>query len=361
MSIETKFFRSNRGFIECHAMVHASDASRPFAEQLHEIETDMQRFRTENPALKPVFKRYFLTDIAAQHAELESAISHSDCAVSLVGQPPLDGTQVALWIILKSGVKLSRHGDLYIEDDGVCRHVWATGLQSSEGDLYEKTQRLFAGYAAQLQSLGLHFSDDCIRTWIFVRDIDRRYREVVRARRDFFHTVGLTENTHYIASTGIEGLGTVPASGVMMDVYAVGGLKAGRQHYLHAPSHLNPTHEYGVTFERGVAIDYDDRRHIFISGTASINNRGEIMHEGDIRGQTLRMLENIERLLSEANVGFRDVMSMIVYLRNASDCEMVKSIFDERFPAIPKALTLAPICRPGWLVETECIAIASLQ
>lgn len=47
--------------------------------------------------------------------------------------------------------------------------------------------------------------------------------------------------------------------------------------YLYARTHLNPTYEYGVSFERGTAVDFEDRRQIIISGTASINNHGEIV------------------------------------------------------------------------------------
>ena len=39
----------------------------------------------------------------------------------------------------------------------------------------------------------------------------------------------------------------------------------------------------------------------------------------------------------------------------------VKSLFDERFPNIPTVITLAPVCRPTWLVEMECIAVKESQ
>ncbi len=67
-----------------------------------------------------------------------------------------------------------------------------------------------------------------------------------------------------------------------MDTYAVDGLKSEQIHYLYAPTHLNPTYEYGVSFERGTYVDYGDRRQVFISGTASINNKGEVVCPGDI-------------------------------------------------------------------------------
>ena len=120
---------------------------------------------------------------------------------------------------------------------------------------------------------------------------------------------------------------------------------------------MNPTYEYGVSFERGTYIDYGDRRHVLISGTASINNKGEIMYCGDVCQQTKRLWENVETLLAEAECTFDDVVQMIVYLRDIADYAVVKALYDERFPDKPKVFVNAPVCRSGWLVEMECMAV----
>ena len=97
---------------------------------------------------------------------------------------------------------------------------------------------------------------------------------MVKARNEVFVTQGLTPQTHYIASTGIGGRHADKQVLVQMDTYAVLGIRQEQIHYLYAPTHLNPTYEYGVSFERGTYVDYGDRRQVFISGTASINHRG---------------------------------------------------------------------------------------
>ena len=112
-----------------------------------------------------------------------------------------------------------------------------------------------------------------------------------------------------------------------------------------------------MSFERGTYIDYADRRHVFISGTASINNKGEIMFPKDVEKQTRRMWENVEALLKEADCTYDNVMEMVVYLRDVADYEIVKALYEERFADKPYVITLAPVCRPGWLVEMECMAI----
>ena len=146
-----------------------------------------------------------------------------------------------------------------------------------------------------------------------------------------------------------------------MDNYAVSGISENQVHYLYAPTHLNCTSDYGVSFERGTYIDYGDRRHVFISGTASINNKGQVMFEKDVVKQTHRMWENVEALLKEADCTFDDVPLMIVYLRDPSDYAVVSRLYEERFPDKPKVIVLAPVCRTGWLVEMECMAVKEID
>ena len=69
------------------------------------------------------------------------------------------------------------------------------------------------------------------------------------------------------------------------------------------------------------------------------------------------MWENVEVLLAEAGAGFDDVAQMIVYLRDIADYQAVRKMYEARFPNHPKVFLWAPVCRPGWLVEMECIAV----
>ena len=108
-------------------------------------------------------------------------------------------------------------------------------------------------------------------------------------------------------------------------------------------------------------VSYGERRQVFISGTASINNKGEVVHPGNIRKQTERMWENVEALLKEADCTFDDLGQMIVYLRDIADYAVVKEMYDKRFPATPKVFVHAPVCRPGWLIEMECMGVKALE
>ena len=95
------------------------------------------------------------------------------------------------------------------------------------------------------------------------------------------------------------------------------------------------------------------------AGTASIDNKGSVVHPGDIVSQTHRMWQNVEALLRESGMDYDDVMHLIVYLRDTADYATVSQMFRQRFPNIPTIIVYAPVCRLGWLIEMECIAIAS--
>ena len=325
------------------AQVKRMDAAQEMLYQLPELE-----------GANPIFKRYFLTDATNQVPYLNE---EKHCTVSYIQQPPLNGSKITLWVYLQKGTLVSMEDGTLISEHNGYRHLWTMGLQKAEGSSYEQTLKLLNSYEDKLDDLGATLAENCIRTWFFVRDVDTQYAGMVRARRDNFLEQGLTKNTHFIASTGIGGNPSHPLSIIQLGAYALTGFDKEQQQYLYAPTHLNPTYEYGVTFERGTCIYYGDRKHVYISGTASINNKGEVMYEGDIVKQTHRMWENVETLLAEANTTFDDVMQIIVYLRDLSDVSLVKSLFDKKFPHIPYIITLAPVCRPTWLVEMECIAV----
>lgn len=361
--VERFDFCPENGGGERHLMLHLAEQSLPACEQM-EVMSAAYRMMVETEAddFKPVFRRLFLSDAANQEAMALAAFSDgSPVATSVVEQPPLDRTKIALWVYMVQDV------DLELVEARVCcakrqgySHFWGTSPAVGEGDSEAQTKNLLSDYAHFLSRNGLSLADDCIRTWFFVQNVDVNYQGVVDGRNRIFDEHDLTEQTHFITSTGIGGRTAHKGSLVKLDTYSVGGLAPEQIKFLQATDFLNPTYEYGVRFERGTTVDYGDRRHVFISGTASIDNRGEVVAVGDIERQTLRMWDNVEALLKAADCGFEDVSQMLVYLRDTADYELVKTMFEQRFPNTPKVILLAPVCRPTWLIEMECMAVKAM-
>lgn len=346
------------GVDEHHAVIRIIQPMLSFREQRDNILTALREL-TEGqlPGARPVFLRFFLSDAANQSGLLTEALADfPPCACSIIEQPPLDGTKIALWVYLQTQVtpRSFPEGLTGIEHNGYV-HLWGGSACRPGTDSHEQTRRLLEDYVTALEDNGGRLADNCIRTWFFVQNIDVNYAGVVKARNEVFLHQGLTRDTHFIASTGIAGRNADPSLCVQLDTYAVTGLVPEQVHHLYASTHLNRTYEYGVSFERGTYVDYGDRRQVFISGTASIDNRGQIVHAGDIRLQTERMWENVEALLKEAGMNYDDIGQMIVYLRDPGDYQTVERLFNARFPNMPRVTVLAPVCRPGWLIEMECM------
>lgn len=354
-------FTGNGGITEYQVFLQVTDPMLPFEQQLQHIQQAYVSVVKEELAddAVAVFRRYFLSD-AANQADLVMAweCENAFCALSVVQQAPLNGTKIAIWTWFQTGVSVEteKNGMLKATHNGYTQY-WTGGAFNRASNSEYQTRLLLNDYVMQLTEEGCKLATDCIRTWFFVQNVDVNYAGVVKARKEVFIMQDLTEKTHYIASTGIGGRNADPAVLVTMDTYAVKGLKPEQIQFLYAPTHLNPTYEYGVTFERGTAVHYADRTQVFISGTASIDNKGNILYPGDICQQAARMLRNISALLTEAGATTEDIQQAIVYLRDTADYQVVEHFLAENYPGLPHIIVHAPVCRPGWLIEMECMAV----
>lgn len=364
LQVRVGSFSAPGGATERHVVL-APTRHADFATQLRWIE---QAFERLLPAVgcgedTRVFRRLFLGDAANQLGAARASWLARGGGVSLVGQAPLPPARIAAWsyhvVDTTRPAECSQHGNTRSLHRGTLTHHFTAGLglERSKPSAVQ-TSDIFREYDAWLRSRGMTLADHVVRTWLFVRDIDVNYRGMVEARRAFFASRDLTARTHYIASTGIEASPGTGAS-VVMDAYAIEGLRPDQVNHLHAAAHLSPTHLYGVTFERATAVDYADRRHVILSGTASIDHRGQIVHEGDVSRQLDRTLENLSALLQEADATLADMAYMIVYLRDACDGERVRQRLVERLGDMPMVLVAGKVCRPGWLVEIEGHAIVA--
>lgn len=358
--IELFQFQGKSETIEYHAYIHATNSLLSFQEQLQSLAKAAKDLLSLAPqGTKCFMARCHVSDAANQSDTIKNILSPIlNSTLSIIQQPPLDGTKIALWIYAVSNVEKEYiNGISKLYHNGY-KHYWTTEKGNSEDSTYQQTVSILDNSSNILKNESMSTCDNCKRTWLYVNDIDNHYADVVNGRNDVFDREKLTEQTHYIASTGIFGYTGKRGVNVMLDTYSIKGLKVEQTQYLYALSNLNRTSEYGVRFERGVAIKYGDRTHAFISGTASIDNMGNILYPNDIKKQTQRMWENVEALLAEVDMHLdEDVAMMTVYLRDMADYNIVKVLFEKRFPNRPKAIVLAPVCRPGWLIEMECICI----
>jgi enamine deaminase RidA (YjgF/YER057c/UK114 family) len=291
-------------------------------------------------------------------------------AVSMVEQVPCTNDEVALFAyhVGREGEPIKKApidtlpGQRY---SGICltgNHY--TMLWTAETSAPEvcgpknQTQQLFSSWQAAIGRRNLNLRNNLVRTWMYVRDIDNNYHGMVEGRAKLFAQEGLVRATRFIASTGIEGKGPVTAALVTMDALLFGNIKEEQLRVINAPENLSPAISYGVTFERGLRVMFGDRSHLYISGTASIDPAGTILHSGNVEKQTMRTIDNIEALLKSQGGALGDMAYAIAYVRNPKHFVCVNEILKKRLPPdLPLVFVQGAVCRPGWLFEMECMAI----
>ena len=319
-----------------------------FEEQLESLNTALLQFLKDENKQKLQYIKVFLSDIQNQYEPLltsELYKTFANKALTVVGQPPLNGSKISLLIITANEQQKQLLHALRLTDE-----------EAGTENVYEQTLRLFEMYIDAAKVARTEMKTHLVRTWIYVADIDTNYSSVVKARNDIFSRHGLTPETHFIASTGIGGYSAIRQAKVAIDFLTYPNIKEHDKKYLQALNHLNPTHEYGVAFERGTRVNLGNEQEYFISGTASIDKSGRVLHIGDVKAQAIRLLDNIEALLKDGEATLEDVNYFVIYLRDPSDYSIVDEYMQNRFPLTPRVIVYAKICRPEWLIEMECTA-----
>ena len=103
---EISRFIPSTGICEYHAIIHITHPELTFDQQLSAL-LDAYDYLLKHEAngAKAVFKRFFLSDAANQTDLLLATLpENTACACSIVEQPPLDGTKIALWVYLQTDV-----------------------------------------------------------------------------------------------------------------------------------------------------------------------------------------------------------------------------------------------------------------
>ena len=233
----------------------------------------------------------------------------------------------------------------------------AAGLCGPGETAYQQTLGMFERAEELLQQAGMGFGD-VVRTWIYLRDIDRDYADLNRARRVFFAARGIDPAP---ASTGIGGGPVCDAHDVCLGLYAVRAGHPPLRTVMTSPT-LNEAMEYGADFVRGMKIVEANKVALHISGTASIDEQGRTAHPGDFEAQADRMLVNIAALLERQGAGFGDVVSAITYLKHPADAGRLRQkLAAAGFAGFPHALVAATICRSDLLCETEALAVVAKE
>lgn len=102
---------------------------------------------------------------------------------------------------------------------------------------------------------------------------------------------------------------------------------------------------------------------IFVAGQISVDKSGAVVGAGDLRAQTVQVLENVKAALAAAGATFADVVKQNTYVvnLNAEALPIIREVRGQYFPAEnPPASTLVGVtalAMDGLLIEVEVVAV----
>ena len=106
VTAEIAVFAPQNRIGEFHAILHVEPRGELFEGQLRRVYAGEERLvgLPQVAGSSPILKRYFLSDSTNQQPLMRQ---ETDCSISVIQQPPLDGSKIAVWIYLQQGSKVA--------------------------------------------------------------------------------------------------------------------------------------------------------------------------------------------------------------------------------------------------------------
>lgn len=108
------------------------------------------------------------------------------------------------------------------------------------------------------------------------------------------------------------------------------------------------------------AVLVEGGRTLYVSGQIALDpESGAIVGPGDVRAQTLRVLDNLGAILHAAGMGFGNIAKAGIFLTDMADFAVVNELYGARFASDPPARATIQVAGlpKGVLVEIDAIAV----
>lgn len=260
---------------------------------------------------------------------LKAQFSEFDFPVSWIEGANCNNSFInGLYIFAVDGVDVSS-----IIENNVCvgsifsteeaEYCYLGGLYSdADSTQSEQTVNILNTAQRLLNINGLGF-ENTVRTWYYLDNILDWYGDFNKARTAFFDSHGIFDKL-VPASTGIEGKNP-DNSKICLELTAI---KPKTESFLiqKIPSPLQCSAEdYGSSFSRAIKYADNDHTYVTISGTASLDATGNVLHKNDPEKQIEQTFIIVEKILESQSFEFSDAVRAYAYLRDKSFADVFQN------------------------------------
>lgn len=250
-------------------------------------------------------------------------------------------------------------GSCWSDDDA--DYCLLAGVAPSDLAAPRETQarQVFDSLDYILALAGMGFND-VVRTWLFLDRLLDWYGEFNAVRTAFFEERGVFK--HLVpASTGI-GAANPAGAALAAGAFAIRPKHPGvKIMAVDSPLQCSALN-YRSSFSRAVEIRFSDRRHLMISGTASIAPDGGSVHLDDVPAQIDLTMRVVEAILKSRGMDWNSAVRGIAYFQRMGDAPLLAQYCEERgIRNLPVINAHATVCRTDLLFEIEIDAIAFLD
>ena len=105
------------------------------------------------------------------------------------------------------------------------------------------------------------------------------------------------------------------------------------------------------------------KRTVYTAGQVSIDERGELVGDGDLAAQTAQAMRNVGLALAAAGAGYADIVKITTYVVNYRPEQRAvigkarAPFFAAREAPASTLVGVAALALPDWLVEIEAVAV----
>ncbi|MBD0369912.1 MAG: RidA family protein [Pyrinomonadaceae bacterium] len=117
------------------------------------------------------------------------------------------------------------------------------------------------------------------------------------------------------------------------------------------------------SFSQVVIVSHDKSKTIYISGQVSVDEKQNLIGEGDLKTQALRAFQNLEVALVTAGATTADVVKLNIYVKDykPEDALPVGEALRQYFPQknLPAStwLGVQSLAKEGFLIEVDAVAV----